>query len=68
MSLKRWIIGFLPSKVDSLTESDFKEQILTKKFYLPWLVDFYAPWCSHCVHFEPEFRTVAQVRLKFKII
>ncbi|ERL92534.1 hypothetical protein D910_09847 [Dendroctonus ponderosae] len=66
VSLKRWIIGFLPSKVDSLTETEFKEQILTENFYLPWLVDFYAPWCSHCVHFEPEFRTVAQ-RLDGKV-
>lgn len=23
-------------------------------------MDFYAPWCGHCVHFEPDFRLVAQ--------
>ncbi|XP_066146223.1 dnaJ homolog subfamily C member 10-like [Euwallacea fornicatus] len=66
ISLKRWVISFLPSKVEDLTEIEFKQQILTKKYYLPWLVDFYAPWCGHCVHFEPEYRTVAQ-RLDGKV-
>ncbi|XP_060524130.1 dnaJ homolog subfamily C member 10-like [Cylas formicarius] len=65
-SLKRWLLNFIPSKVEELTELQFREQILTRKYYLPWLVDFYAPWCGHCVHFEPEFRTVAQ-RLEGKV-
>ncbi|KAL1491528.1 hypothetical protein ABEB36_012112 [Hypothenemus hampei] len=60
ISLKRWVLSFLPSKVETLTETQFKDEILTKKFHLPWLIDFYAPWCGHCVHFEPEFRIVAQ--------
>lgn len=60
LSLKRWILSFLPSPVEHLTSAEFKKQILTKKFYLPWLIDFYAPWCGHCTHFEPVFRQVAQ--------
>lgn len=28
---------------------------------MPWLIDFYAPWCGHCVNFEPDFVTVSQV-------
>ncbi|CAH1121720.1 unnamed protein product [Ceutorhynchus assimilis] len=66
ISLKRWVLSFLPSKVEDLSELDFKEQILKKKFYLPWLIDFYAPWCGHCVNFEPEFRNAAQ-RLDGKV-
>lgn len=66
LSLKRWILSFLPSSVEHLTAEEFKKQILTKKFYLPWLVDFYAPWCGHCTHFEPTFRQIAQ-KLEGKI-
>lgn len=53
-------MSFLPSPVEQLTSTEFKKQILTKNFYLPWLVDFYAPWCGHCTHFEPTFRQIAQ--------
>lgn len=59
--MKRWVVGFLPSPVVALSAKTFRAQILIKRFYLPWLIDFYAPWCSHCVHFEPDFITVAQV-------
>lgn len=59
ISLKRWLISFLPTVVEEFNEDEFRTQILTKDYILPWIVDFYAPWCAHCVHFEPEFRTVA---------
>ncbi|KAJ8970385.1 hypothetical protein NQ314_001253, partial [Rhamnusium bicolor] len=66
VSLKRWLLSFLPTPVELINAKEFKVHILSKNFYLPWLVDFYAPWCSHCVHFEPEFRAVAQ-RLEGKV-
>ncbi|XP_018569443.1 dnaJ homolog subfamily C member 10-like [Anoplophora glabripennis] len=60
VSLKRWLLSFLPTSIESFTAEDFRQNILTKNYFLPWLVDFYAPWCGHCTHFEPEFRVVAQ--------
>jgi protein disulfide-isomerase-like protein len=24
-----------------------------------WLIEFYAPWCSHCRHFDPTYEEVA---------
>ncbi|CAH1183258.1 unnamed protein product [Phaedon cochleariae] len=59
-NLKRWVLSFLPSPVENLNAKDFQTSILSKKYVLPWIVDFYAPWCGHCTHFEPEYRTVAQ--------
>lgn len=63
-SLKRWTLSFLPSPVVAFNAEDFRAQILTKKYYLPWLIDFYAPWCGHCINFEPDFNIVAQVLTK----
>lgn len=60
-SLKSWIFSFLPSPIEQLNGKEFRKQILSKKFLLPWLIDFYAPWCGHCVNFEPDFKIVAQV-------
>lgn len=61
VSLQRWVLSFVPSTVEQLTRKQFKEEVLAGTHVLPSLVDFYAPWCGHCVHFEPEFRTTAQV-------
>ncbi|CAG9854722.1 unnamed protein product [Phyllotreta striolata] len=60
ISLKRWIVSFLPNTIEHFSADEFEKQVLTKKYVLPWIVDFYAPWCGHCIHFEPDFITVAQ--------
>ncbi|RCN39571.1 thioredoxin [Ancylostoma caninum] len=26
----------------------------------PWIVDFYAPWCGHCVQFAPVYEQIAK--------
>ncbi|KAH0813437.1 hypothetical protein GEV33_009353 [Tenebrio molitor] len=59
VSMKSWLLSLLPSPVISLNGDQFREQILNKRFVIPWLVEFYASWCGHCTHFEPEFRKVA---------
>lgn len=61
VSMKSWLLSLLPSPVISLNGDQFREQILNKRFVTPWLVEFYASWCGHCTHFEPEFRKVAHV-------
>lgn len=60
-SLKSWTLSFLPTSVVPLNYDEFHKQILTKKYYLPWLINFYAPWCGHCINFEPDFNIIAQV-------
>lgn len=56
-TLKRWLFKFIPSPVVDLTPYSFS-QITSEASY--WLIDFYAPWCGHCISFEPEFIAVAK--------
>ncbi|XP_071043660.1 dnaJ homolog subfamily C member 10 isoform X1 [Parasteatoda tepidariorum] len=57
-SLQGWIHDFLPSKVESLGSSTYKNVLSDTQ---PWVIDFFAPWCGHCQMFAPEFEKVAQV-------
>lgn len=59
--MKQWIFNFIPTQVESLDAKSFEQKIQNEEYSKPWLVDFYAPWCGHCVHFEPEFRSAAKV-------
>ncbi|KAK4883034.1 hypothetical protein RN001_006353 [Aquatica leii] len=62
MSLKKWTLSFMPgAEVKLLNDKKFRKAVLSEHDkYIPWLVDFYAPWCGHCVHFEPEFMLIAK--------
>ncbi|PNF40485.1 hypothetical protein B7P43_G08182 [Cryptotermes secundus] len=57
-SLRQWLFSFIPSSVEELTPDSFEHKVLNTDE--PWLVDFYAPWCGHCVVFAPEFQIIAQ--------
>uniref|UniRef100_A0A0A9WTW6 DnaJ homolog subfamily C member 10 n=1 Tax=Lygus hesperus TaxID=30085 RepID=A0A0A9WTW6_LYGHE len=56
-SLRMWLFNFIPSSVVELDPVKFRDLIKSGEH---WLVDFFAPWCGHCVTFAPEFVTIAQ--------
>lgn len=62
-SLQAWVYNFLPSKVKSLTDKDFQNILIDDK---PWLIDFFAPWCSHCQTFAPEYEKISE-KIKGKV-
>jgi len=57
-SLKAWVFQTLPSTVTVLTQKKFYSSVLPSS--QPWIIDFYAPWCGHCRHFEPQFEQVSR--------
>jgi DnaJ family protein C protein 10 len=59
--MHRWLADYLPSPIVRLG-NDFFERVLNSKD--AWLIDFYAPWCGHCIVFAPEFERIAQVCAK----
>nr|CAD7445940.1 unnamed protein product [Timema bartmani] len=57
-SLFHWLFNFLPSPILELNPSTFNDHVMMDKDV--WLVDFFAPWCGHCVEFAPVFHVIAQ--------
>ena len=54
----------LDEEVIILTDSTYENAI---NFYDNLMIYFYAPWCPHCQHFEPEYQKAAAVLKKENI-
>jgi DnaJ family protein C protein 10 len=64
-SMQRWVTEFLPSLVEQYGQ-EFYDEVLASSS--PWVVDFYAPWCGHCIQFAPVYEKLAKYfegRVKF---
>ncbi|VDP18436.1 unnamed protein product [Soboliphyme baturini] len=49
-----------PPVID-LTAREFEVKVLERSKDEAWVVDFYAPWCSHCIQFEPQYKKLAKL-------
>ena len=58
-SLYSWAFEHLPSLVTKLNHESFMNKVLDSEE--AWVIDFYAPWCGHCIQFSPHFEKVAKV-------
>ncbi|RDD38578.1 DnaJ-like protein subfamily C member 10 [Trichoplax sp. H2] len=54
-----WIHEHLPSLVPHINYSNFYETVIRSSDM--WLVDYYAPWCGHCVQFSPIFEKLTSM-------
>ncbi|CAF0707832.1 unnamed protein product, partial [Brachionus calyciflorus] len=64
-SLLQWVGNYMPT-ISVMLNLDSFEQLVLGNFedknnndQIPWIVDFYAPWCGHCQVFAPTFEALA---------
>jgi len=64
-SLFQWSTDFMPTKTILLDLNKFEKLVLQNDDNVPWLIDFYAPWCGHCNVFAPKFEVIAGVSISY---
>lgn len=58
-TIVQWTQQFKPTNVEALDEARLNELIDDPKVAL--LVDYYAPWCGHCVAFAPIYDQASRI-------
>lgn len=56
--MKQWLNEQLPSLIERITGEFYTKILGSEK---PIFVDYFAPWCGHCIQFEPVLEEIAKV-------
>ena len=51
-----------------LTAESFETLVVGKEKGVTWLVDFHAPWCSHCQELVPVWNKLAKVGIIISLL